>query len=421
VLKTRKIAHKFFTTGHKGKGAPLCFNSEGNQTKPSLKIETKKLNVKNMKTLKLVSFLLMAGVAFAVFLSSCESNPDVTPQRDILPQTLSVDIPAALSYNDASSGRMNGRSKEDSLKGNDIYLHLGTFIAVGKGASKIVDEIILSLRRYHIDRVLSMTYTSDDDHRAKNLVVESNVSYEGKVWDYELTITDADSEGNADGGKGLQIFWNKTAPIKGIAIIKPYNCDRVENEHAGEAMFRIDYSEENTFGYDAQMEVQISGLPLESPLNNPYSMNTLRMFAGKKGDVVDVFGNSNHPNAILFSGTAGFNWAFVASGDDTKHIGVAEVGLPPSTLESDNREVLLKGYSIRNVFTEEITSVWPEIDQQLLDIYLQSTAAPGYFGSNGFISGGVSPGESWDVLTGRLEDLTPYSPKAISSLNVTFK
>lgn len=144
------------------------------------------------------------------------------------------------------------------------------------------------------------------------------------------------------------------------------------------------------------------------------------MFAGRKGDVVDVFGNSNHPNAILFSGEVGFNWAFVASGDDSRHTGVAEVGLPPSSLASDNREVLLKEYSIRNVFTREITSVWPDIDQQLLDTYLASAAAPGYFGSNGFISGGESPGTEWDALASRLENLTPYSPAEVSSLNVTF-
>ncbi|MEO5600910.1 MAG: hypothetical protein ABIR06_08285 [Cyclobacteriaceae bacterium] len=375
-----------------------------------------------MKTLKLVSFVLMTGMAFSIFLSSCESHPEVTPQQDILPQSLTVEVPAALSYNDASDGRLGrlGRIREDSLRGNHIYLHLGTFIAVGKGASEIVEGIIFGLKKYHIDRVMSMSYRGEDDNRTKNLIVESNVSFESKVWDYQLTITDADSEGNDDGGKALQIFWNKSAPIMGIAIIKPYNCDRQKNADAKDAMFRINYTELSDLGYDAQMEVLISGLPLESPLDNPYSMSTLSMFAGKKGDVVDVFGNSNHPNAILFSGNAGFNWAFVASGNDTKHIGVAEVGLPPSELESDNRDVLLKEYSVKNVFTSEITTVWPGIDQQLLALYLKNTAAPGYFDNDGFISGGVSPGAEWNSLTDRLEDLTPYSPKAVSTLNVSF-
>lgn len=372
----------------------------------------------NMKTLRFVLSSLTAVVL--TILSSCESNQDITPQQTILPESMTVDIPASLRYTDNSSGRMNGRVSEDSLKGNDIYLHLGTFIAVGESASDFVEDIVIGLRKHRIDRVISMSYLGDDS-RPKNLVVESNVSYEGSVWDYELTITDADSEGNVDGGKALQLFWNKTAPIKGIAIVKPYNCDRIENDNAPDAMFRVDYTQQSQHGYDAEMEVQVSGLPLESPLNNPYAMSTLRMFAGKKGDVVDLYGNSNHPNAILFSGNAGFNWAFVASGNDVVNAGVAEVGLPPSSHDSDDREVLLKEYSIKNVFTSEIKSAWPGIDQQLLDQYLKSTAAPGYFGSEGFISGGVSPGEKWTELANRLEDLAPYNPKEVSALELSFE
>lgn len=146
------------------------------------------------------------------------------------------------------------------------------------------------------------------------------------------------------------------------------------------------------------------------------------MFAGKKGDVVDVYGNTNHPNAIFFSGNAGFNWAFVASGNDVKNIGVAEVGLPPGDLDESDREVLLKEYSIKNVFTTEITSAWPGIDQDLLAAYLSNTSAPGYFDNkHGFIAGGVSPGADWDVLTNRLTKLSPYNPKSTSEMVVTFK
>lgn len=367
-----------------------------------------------MKTLKLFSVALM-GVALSIFLLSCESNPGIEPQQDILPETMTVDIPASLSYAEGNSGgRMSGRVKEDTLKGNAIYQHLGTFIAIGKGASHLVKDIIHGLRRHRIQRVMSMTFLGDDN-RAKDLVVESNVSFEGKVWDYKLTVTDADDDEIA-----MQIFWNRTAPIMGIAIIKPRNCNRIKDANAGDAMFRVNYSQVSDLGYDAEMEVLVSGLPLESPLENPYSMSTLRMFAGKKGNVVDVFGNSNHPNAILFSGNTGFNWAFVASGNDTENAGVAEVGLPPSTLDSDDRDVLLKDYSIGNVFTSEITSVWPGIDPQLLAIYLQNTEAPGYFDHSGFISGGVSPGAKWDVLADRLEDLSPFNPKEVSELVVAF-
>ena len=375
-----------------------------------------------MKTVKNNSLVLLVGLALCIGFSSCENNPDATPQKDILPQSFSVDVPSSLSNKDLTSGRKSGRAKEDSLKGNDIYENLGTFIAVGEGSAKIVEEFIEGIRKYNIDKVKSLTYTSDDDNRIKNLIVTSDVNFEGQVWDYELTITDADSEGQTDGGKALQIFWNKSNQIKGIAIIKLYNCDRIEHANAKDAIFRIDYSEGGSTIYDAQMEVRVAGLPLENPLNDPYSISTLHMFVGKKGDVVDVYGNSNHPNAIFISGAKGFNWAFVASGNEAKDIGVAEVGLPPSSLESTDHNKLLKEYSIKSVFTNEIYSVWPGLDPNLVANFLKNADAPGYFSKKkGFISGGVSPGAEWDVLTPRLEALTPYSPKQTSELTLGFK
>lgn len=371
-----------------------------------------------MKTKVILSLLV-----FGSFFIGCENNEGIEPQSDLLPDKFSVDIPSSLSnQNSVSNGRKSGRIQDDKLQGNDIYMHLNTFIAVGDGAANLVEEIITGIRKYKIDRIQTLTYTSDDDNRTKKLVVSADVDFEGETWDYQLTITDANSESEADGGKALQIFWNKSAVIKGIAIIKPYHCDREVNANARDAMFRIDYSEEGLLGYDAQMEVSISGLPLESPLQNPYSMNTLKMFAGKKGDVVDIYGNSNHPNAVFFSGQKGFNWAFVASGNDVKNIGVAEVGLPPSSLDESGADVLLKEYSIKNVFTHEINVAWPGLDQELVDEYLANTAAPGYFDNKvGFLAAGVSPGADWDGLAGRLNSLSPYNPKAIGELAISFK
>jgi len=383
-----------------------------------------KLNSKKMKRSKLITFTLFLGIAMMLLVSSCEQNPEVKPQEDLLPETFRVEIPSSISNATyAEGGRMSGRTKDDTLQGNDIYENLGTFIAIGDGAAEIVEDIIIGLRKHKIDRVLTLSFRSEDDNRIKNMVVQSNVEYEGKLWEYQLTLTDADSEGNADGGKAMQIFWNKRRPIAGIAIIKLFNINRVENPNAGEAIVRIDYTEEGSAGYDAEMEVSISGLPLPSPLDEPFAINTLHMFAGKKGNVVDVYGNSNHPNAILFAGNAGFNWAFVASGADTEsNIGVAEVGLPPSDLDESDRKVLLKDYSIKNVFTKEITAAWPGINPDLLATYLKNTSAPGYFSEKvGFMSGGVSPGAEWDVFATRLEKLSPYSPKKTSNLTVTFK
>jgi hypothetical protein len=375
-----------------------------------------------MKTVKCMSLIAMVGL-FSLIVSSCETNKDISPQDDIIPTSFRVDIPSSISNrNFVSGGRIGGRSKTDSLKGNDIYKNLGTFIAIGEDASKMVEDIIKGIKKYRIERIVSLTFIGDDDKRTKNLVVESAVEFEGKIWDYQLTVTDAESQGKPDGGKAMQVFWNKKKLINGIAIVKPYNFDRATNANVPNAVYRVDYWEGGNLGYDSQMEVRIAGIPLGSPLDNPFAIGSLQMFAGKKGDVVDVFGNSNHPNAILFSGQVGFDWAFVASGNDPKDLGVAEVGLPPSTLNSTDRTVLLKDYSIKNVFTSEIKKLWPWLDPALVAKYLTNTAAPGYFSDKrGFITGGVSPGAEWDVLANRLGALKPYNPKSVSELVLNFK
>jgi hypothetical protein len=371
-----------------------------------------------MKNLKTLSYLMTGAIVLSGLLISCESNPEVESEQDILPERFSVEIPEAISKSQ-TSGRINGRVQEDSIKGDDIYRHLGTFIAIGKQSAKLVEEIIGGIRKHHIDRVLTLSFTGEDDNRVKNLVVTADVSFEGTEWDYQLTVTDADSEGNTDGGKAIQVFWNKSAPISGIAIIKPYNCDRPKNQNAPDAIIRIDYSEDGSLGYDAHMEVSIAGLPTNSA--EPFGVDNIHMFAGKKGDVVDVYGNSNHPNATIFGNETGMNWAFVASGDKAKDIGVAEVGLPASDVDSNEREVLLVENSIKNVFRNGILSIWPSINQDLLDSYLSEISAPGYFNNTGFISGGTSPGSDWDALSARLQVMTPYSPKEVSELHVEFK
>lgn len=369
--------------------------------------------------IKSISSLVLALSLFMTFMA-CENTEPVSVKRDILPERFKVDIPNTL-VSSSTLGRAGGRSKEDTLVGNDVYLNLATFIYVGEQASEFVNEFLGGIRQYNIDRVLSFTYISEDDNRVKNVSVETNVSYEGQAWDYLLTITDVEAASQQDGGKALQLFWNKEAPIKGIAIVKLFNADRVAHADAPEAVFRINYEEGGERGYDAQMEVFISGLPLANPLEDPYSIRTLRMFAGRKGDVVDVYGNSHHPNALFFTGTQAFNWAFVASGNETKEIGVAEVGLPLSSINSVDRETLLKENSIRQVFQQEITAAWPNIDQELLAAYLSHTAAPGYFGKDGFVQGGESPGADWTSLAGRIENLTPFNPAEVSALNITFK
>lgn len=362
--------------------------------------------------------LLVLFFASSLFFVGCQQDADIPqPEGSILPERFGIDIPDALSNGSNAGSRV---ADIDTLKGNAIYSHLNTFIHVGEEAAEIAREIIIGIRLYQINRPMSLSFEGDDDGRTKNLVVSENPSFDGENWEYMLTITDAASEGEVDGGKGLQIFWNRY-PIKGVAILKPYNIDRESHIEFSESIFRIDYSEDGEHGYENHMKVSIADLPLDHPLDNPFSMSTLKMFAGKNGDIIDVAGNSNHPNATFFTGDSGFNWAFVASGSESNEIGVAEVGLPPSNLDEPSKAVLLGNYSIKNVLTREINDLWPGIDQEGVNAYLYNTGAPGYFADHGFVQGGVAPSNEYIALESRLSLLSPYNPKEVTNLEIAFK
>lgn len=371
-----------------------------------------------MKPLNLNATLL--SLMMLIFTVSCNDDiKEPTLPQNIVPQKFTVDIPPSLTST-ASNGRVNGRTSDDELNGGEIYELLGAFILIAEFSGDVIEEIMGAISTFGLNQATIISYQSDDDGRTKNLEVVEGVTFESVSYAYQLTITDADSESNADGGKAMQIFWN-TDPVQGVAILKPFNIDRVTDANAGDAVYRIDYSEVASQDYEAHMTVTISGLPLANPLDDPYAIDNLKMFVGKNGEVVDVYGNSNHPNASFFTTDAGFSWAFVASGIDNSDIGVAEVGLPPNNLNTTDRAVIMEDYSIKNVFTEQILAVWPNIEQSQLDAFLFNTEAPGYFNEEGFIQGGTSPGPEFDPLATRIQDLVPFNPSEINDLQIQFK
>jgi hypothetical protein len=387
-----------------------------------------------MKTRNL--FLGLTAAIAALFFTACEMD-NVKPKGNeygILPEHFKVDIPNSLS-NSSFKTTLLKSTETDTVRGNHIYWHLNTFIAVGEGAADIVEAVIWSIHFYNIGDVLYLNYTSDEDNRVKNLEVIKNVEFREREWEYQLTITDAGSEGNADGGFGLQVFWNRN-PIEGIALFKPYNLNRKKNTDADKALFSIEYSEKGTDDYDAYMIVEIAGLPLPGAKLQPFAMETLKMFVGRKGDIVEVFGNSNHPNAQFNPNdneAVGFNWAFVAAGDEGKDIAVAEVGLPASNADITGRTAILEDNSIKKVLTREMTNyivaeyaeagitLNPEEIAMFLTPYLKNADAPGYFNSNGFIQGGVATGEGYSELESSIGKLVPYNPYEISNLTISFK
>ncbi|OFY60140.1 MAG: hypothetical protein A2Y87_06535 [Bacteroidetes bacterium RBG_13_46_8] len=386
-----------------------------------------------MKTKRL--FSAASAVIAALLFTTCEMD-HLKPKGEygILPERFKVDIPNSLSNTNFKSTSFKG-TEADTVNGDIIYWHLNTFIAVGEAAADIVVAAIWSIHFYDIEDVIFLSYTSDEDKRVKNLEVIKDAEFRDRQWEYKLTITDAESEGNADEGLGMEIFWN-TDPIEGIALFKPYNLNRKDNLNAPDAMAGIEYSEKGTGDYETFMIVEIAGLPLPDAKHEPFAMETLKMFVGKKGECVDVYGNSSHPNAQFNPNddeAIGFNWAFVASGNDSKDIAVAEVGLPFNRDDISERDDILVENSIKKVLTRELTNyvvsqyaklgltLNPDEVALLLAPYLKNADAPGYFNASGFVQGGMAPNNDYETLESNIEEQVPYNPLTISNLEISFK
>lgn len=170
------------------------------------------------------------------------------------------------------------------------------------------------------------------------------------------------------------------------------------------------------------MTVYISGLVLPSTTlgDDRIAMQILKMFAGKKGDIVDVYGNSNHPNANLFDETKkGFNWALASYGNENSDIGVAEVCLPASMFSSTDRNVILGYNSLHAVFNNELIALgYPQPD---IVVYLAQTQTSGYFSNNVFFNLETSPGSSFEAIEASMQELTPYSLITVTNLIITYR
>ncbi len=373
--------------------------------------------------MKKLSFILSLILLISVVFLGCKKDEEIIEEKNIVPTTFSIEIPSALSQATKTSLKCHGPD------GSEIYEYMAAFINVGEEAAETIQKIMDVIGDYELNQAMSFSYTSEEDSLVKNVVIIENVEFEGQTWEFQMTITDAESESNEDGGVAAQVFWNRE-PVKGIAIIKPSNLIRKSTEAKCEqyciVMYRVDYSEAGENGYENQMVVSISDLISGKP-GDSFALNTLKMFAGRKGDIIDVYGNTNHPNARFFSDEVGYNWAFVAAGDETQDIGVAEVALPPSELNFDTddietlRQGILKDYAMKVVCEREILAAYPGTTQEQLDIFLKNMEAPGYFDQTGFVAAGTSPGTQYDAIEASMNLLAPYIPYNVTHLEISFK
>lgn len=365
-----------------------------------------------------LKILAIAVLGMTLFFTSCKKNESTIAEpvarTNKVPSNFKVSIPSSISEDRGSRSTAG-----DTLKGNDIYGHLGTFIHIGEGAADVVQNIMRGISHHKIDRAMTTSFDGDDG-RTKYLEVVENTSYLGKDYALGLTISDELSMSNEDGGKAIQVFWNSSPAVEGIAILKPKNIDSRDDQDQT-AIFSVEYSETGELGYDAHMIVQVAGLFMPSALEDPFAVNNIKLFVGKKGDDIDVYGNSNHPNAKFFNDEVGFNWAFSASGSESSDLAVAEVGLPSTSLASTSRIEILEDNSIKSVIENQIYALWPDIDSSEVAGYVSEMDAPGYFDETGFVSAGVKPSTDYDNALARIKLLTPFSPKAIDELTISFK
>jgi hypothetical protein len=348
----------------------------------------------------------------AIVLSSCKKEETEIPPTEGK-MKFRIEIPTSIKQ--SSSKRLNS---SNTIGGNDIYEMLGMFVNIGDEAAQITQNIIWGINVHNLNQATSSSFIGDDS-RTKNLVVTAGTTY-----DWELTVTD-----DLSGDNALQVFWNGNSGsgVEGFSIINIYEMDNNNGILFANTNIRIDYSEV-TKNYDAQMLVQIAGWPVTAN----FELNNLKMFVGKTGNLIDVFGNSNHPNAYIVDSTHqdGYNWAFRAHSDDGLNIAVAEVGLP-TTIHTSNTDIF-SNYSIHDVLKGEIdnflaytypTAPLTYIDS-ISDAYLVNAIAPGYFtGSQGFAASGVAPTTNHSFLNTRMTTINqmPYIPANINSLVIPWQ
>ncbi len=363
------------------------------------------------------------GVLLVLMLifSACQRE-NIQQNGNILPGKFEINIPQSINSNTDEKIYSQG----DTVLGPRLYRHLRRFIHTGQFGANVVEKIIQKIRKYNLGQDISFSYTSDQDGRVKNVIIVSNQKFEGRTWQYKMTITDAQNAEENDRGLAMEIFWNRH-PVSGIAIIKFKNLNANTAEKFENTMLRLEYSEDpaTTNGYDETMQVMISDWPLDS--TDRYSLKNLMMFVGRAGSRVDVYGNSDHPNAwLLLPDQKGLDWAFAASADEREDIAVADVGLPPNTLNTTQRSVILGQYSLKNVLSNEVKRWFRAMFHftpapTVLSRYLRNADSPGMFNRNGFVQGGgTPPSDAYKPLIKAINELTPFNPYKVAHLHISF-
>lgn len=348
--------------------------------------------------------ILILSVLF-IYACTEESDQIDDQQTGDLPEKFTVDIPRTLS-NPAglSAGRVGN---VEQLSASDIYGGLRGFIYVGEQAAMALEEIIKVAAIAKISGLNEFTIESEDDGVSKTFYFNNNVTYGSESYANELIVTD-------EGGEyALQVVWNAN-PVSGVAILNPYYLNHEEGTDLIDTYYQLEYSE-STDGNTQEMTVSVAGIPTDEGLDN------LKMTVIKTGDIVEVFGNSNHPNLTIVNedNPVDRNYAFIGRADVSSDVAVAEVALPPSSVATND---VMDDYSLFNVIDADIKSVGIT-DQDAIDAYLANAVPPAYFDDvTGFLGAGedVPSNAAFTAEFNDLSDLSPFVPSDVADLSIGF-
>ena len=364
------------------------------------------------------SILLLAlGFSLIHLFNSCKKD-DIEPNNHFLPENFSVYVPKLSVFSPLY------KDVPTVLQGIHIDYSAADCISLSGHVAKMIDTTIAQIRKYNPNPKSNFTYLSEDDNRAKNVMIYENVEFEGRIWQYQLNISDADSEENADDGLGFQLFWNQS-PLEGIAILRPSNLNMGKLDEFSRATFRVDYSEASN-NYEKEMTVYIKGFEFRS-FDYRYIMESLKMTIGRKENITVAYGNANFPDAKVFNNETGYNIAIVAAGTNSpisvssnsrQIIGTAEIGLPSNYLNSTDRKVILEDYSMKNVFANQLMQT--EMDPGGVELCLMGTSVPCYYDGIPSLAT-ISPGPEYNECETALKSLVPFNPSDVTNLQINFK
>ena len=354
--------------------------------------------------MKANSVRIWISVLSVVILSGCADlqiqNPREIVVNEILPENFTIDIPDVISQ---PVPFVDGHLTEDIIQIEVIYDNIRGIVAAGEASTDVLNGFLDELRAANIDSAVSFSIISTIDGRRKDI----NIS-RGFLTPYHMTI---DDEG---GERAVEMSWGNEPP-RVSGTIKPFNVDRSLDEALAETFYSFRYSDDDQ-DYDESVILSINNFPDSAGFTN------MMMFAGRKGDIIDIFGNSYHPDIMLIdpSFVGGRNYVFTARVNRQQNVGFATLSLPPSAV--DGIDEIYNDFSLFSVLEEELESVGNTDDEFTAD-YLMTATPPAFFvGDEGFVSSGANVPDNL-AFSAAFLDLTPVvfiSPITVRDLELSF-